>query len=283
MKTKTKERIIELYRSGLSARKISKVVSIGKTSISSLIKHEGMARSNLEWTKDKEKMAIIYAKISKDRKGKALPFHRKYSVNLDLFKDLSNAFEAYLFGIIVTDGHVADRTIRLMVSSIDRKWMLELAKMLNVKLKTDNRGYPYLNLNSVDIVKTIKKLGVNTQKTRFPQKITIPKAWRDFMRGLIDGDGSIHLINKKTIAVRFGNTNKYLVDFVCKKMRKHGTKCNVLLVNSQPSQKKAKRPHILPFYNVTCTGDSDINFLREIYYENCFAIDRKIKKIKEIQ
>ena len=226
MKTKTKERIIELYRSGLSARKISKVVSIGKTSISSLIKHEGMARSNLEWTKDKEKMAIIYAKISKDRKGKALPFHRKYSVNLDLFKDLSNAFEAYLFGIIVTDGHVADRTIRLMVSSIDRKWMLELAKMLNVKLKTDNRGYPYLNLNSVDIVKTIKKLGVNTQKTRFPQKITIPKAWRDFMRGLIDGDGSIHLINKKTIAVRFGNTNKYLVDFVCKKMRKHGTRCH---------------------------------------------------------
>ncbi|GEM_PF-6855244 len=283
MKTKTKERIIELYRGGLSSRKISKIVDFGKTAISSLIKCEGISRSNLEWTKDKKKMAKIYLKLSKDRKGKALPFHRKYKINLNLFKNLSNAFEAYLFGIIVTDGHVADRTISLMVSSVDKKWMSELAKILNIKLKTDNRGYPYLNLNSVDIVKTIKKLGVNTQKTRFPHKITIPKAWRDFMRGLIDGDGSIYLRNKKTITVCFGNTNKYLVDFVCKKMRKYGTKCNVLLVNSQKHQKKAKRPYVLPFYSVSCGGSSATKFLREIYYKNCFAIDRKIKKVKEIQ
>jgi len=283
MKIKTKEKIIELYRSGLSSRKISKIIGMGKTTISTLIKREGLARSNLEWTRDKEKMAKIYLKLSKDRKGKALPFHRKYKINLNLFKDLSDAFEAYLFGIIVTDGHVADRTISLMVGSIDEKWMSELAKRLNVQLKTDNRGYPYLNLNSVDIVKTIKKLGVNTQKTRFPQKVAIPKAWCDFVRGLIDGDGSIHLINKKTIAVRFGNTSKYLVDFVCEKMRKYGTKCNVLLVNSQKHQKKAKRPHVLPYYSVTCTGDPAINFLREIYYKDCFAIDRKIKKIEEIK
>jgi hypothetical protein len=282
MKIKTKEKIIKLYQSGLSSRKVSKIVGVGKSTVASLIKSKCLSRSNLEWTKNKKKMAEIYLKLSQDRKGKALPLHRKYKINLNLFKNLSNPFEAYLFGIIATDGHVAARTISLMVSNVDKEWMDALAKKIKVKLKIDNRGYPYLNINSVDVVKTIKNLGINSQKTRFPQKITIPKAWKDFTRGLIDGDGSVYF-NKKNIGVCFGNTNKFLVNFVCEKMRKFGTKCNVLLVNSFKSQKTAKRPYILPFYNVSCSGRAATGFLKEIYYKKCFAINRKMQKVKQIQ
>lgn len=275
------EAIKELYKNGLSARKIAEELEISKTSVAKIIKSLGISRGNLDWQNDTILKDIACKKTSIKRKYIPQPLARKYNVNIDLFKNTDDAFESYLFGIITTDGYVNDRTIGLMVSSIDTPWMQLISDRLNVPLKIDNRGYPYFNINSVEIVNTLRCLGLNKYKTSNPQPITIPSLERDFLRGLIDGDGSVGISKSGVPYVYFGNTNKQLVEWVHLKMTEKGARCKVHLVNNRPSQKTTERPHILPFYDVRCSSQPAKLLLNDIYYDDCFAIPRKFNKARE--
>ena len=276
------KRIIDLYTNGLSTRKIADI--LGRTSnagIRKIVKQAGLIRSNLEWQSDKHRKQEACQKTSDKRKGIPQPKARKHSIDTNLFKSLEDPFVCYLLGVLVTDGHVGDRHFGIMVSQEDSTWMKLISKRLNVPLKFDNRGYPYLTYNSIEVVSTLRELGLNKDKTKNPQLIIIPKLENDFLRGLIDGDGSVVLDNKNRPSIYFGNTNKQLVDWVQLKFNRKGSKCKSYLVNERNYNKTAKRPYQLPFYSVCCSGESAALLLEDIYYNKCFALPRKIKKAKE--
>lgn len=271
------KQIIKLYKGGWSTRKIATYLNCGHSSVAKFVSNQGISRGNLEWQNDKERKLLVARKAGLTKKGRPLDKARIYNIDKTLFYDLSNTFDAYLLGVIVTDGHVSERTIQLQVSSIDIDWIRLLANKLNVPIKIDKRNYPYLNINSVEIVKTLRNLGINKNKTTHPQFITIPTSENDFLRGLLDGDGSIYLQDNNRPIIKFGNTNKQLVDWICSKFKKKGSKGNVLLVNDMPYNKTALRPYKIPFWVTGCSGKAAKLILEEIYYEGCFANPRKYK------
>ena len=276
--------IKKLYLSGLSGREVAIQLHLSKTQVQTYIKKMGISRSNLDWQKDKIKLnnAINISKVK--RTNIPQPNGRKYNINTNLFKNLDDAFESYLFGIIFTDGSVSKNgnTISLMVSNVDKVWLDDIASRLNVPSKIDNRGYPYLTINSTEIGSTLNFLGIFNDKTKNPRNIIIPDNKIDFLRGLIDGDGCISISDNGKIYIQFGNTNKQIVDWVCDNFRKVGTRCSVYCVNDRPSNKTAKRPYKQNFYTVSCTGKNAKLLLKTIYYDGCFAIPRKYSKVVNI-
>lgn len=276
---KFEKQIVELYKSGMSSRSIAMHLNLGRSRVGCCINKQGIARHRLDWQNDKTRKQLASRKTSQTKKGKPQDDARIYDIDKSLFRDLSKPFDAYLLGVIVTDGHVKDRSIRLQVSSIDMEWLQLISKQLNVPLKIDNRGYPYLSINSVEIVQTLRSLGVNLHKTANPQEITIPIAENDFIRGLIDGDGSVYFKGKDTRpVVVFGNTNKQLVELVCSRIKEKGANRHVTLMNDLPSNKTALRPYKLPFFSTGCCGKAARLLLNDLYYDGCFANPRKYKK-----
>lgn len=276
-------KIEELYLTGLSGRQIAERLGLGKSQVLNFIKSLGISRGNLEWLSDLSKKEDAYQKSSIKRKGIAQPKIRKYDINLNLFKNLDDPFEAYLFGIIFTDGSInkANTTISLMVSNSDKEWLDDISYKLNIPSRIDNRGYPYFNLNSIEVGLTLQSLGIDNEKTKNPKNIIIPNNEIDFLRGLIDGDGSICIDDKNYPTIYFGNTNKFIVEWVANKFKATGAKAKVHLLNEKPWNNNAKRPYKLPFYEVKCSGSYAKKILEQIYYDGCFAIPRKIVKANE--
>lgn len=278
------EEIIELYKNNYSLRAIAKKYECNSSTILKILKKNNIERrNNLEWMKNNTIRLNAIEKTILKRKGVATPKCRKYNININLFKNIDiDKFESYLYGVIVTDGSVADRSISLMVSNTDIEWMKNITKLIGVPLKIDNRGYPYFNINSVEIVKTLNSLGINKNKTKYPKDIIIPSKTTeaDFLRGLIDGDGSIYFSKQNKPIINFGNTNKQLVNFVCSIFNKFGSKCNVNNSYTQKHNIIAKKPYKNNFYTVNCCGKTAKLFLEYVYYNDCFGLPRKIERAK---
>lgn len=159
---------------------------------------------------------LVYKKLTKNERGKSVSdsnkfkdYHIKNRIHInENFFDLKNINEnsAYVYGLFASDGNIMhdDKgryTFRISLHKND-KYLLE-----NVKnsMSSQHRIYYDNNKNMVTlqisckkIVKDIIKLGGIPNKSltlKFPEKI--PEQFiGDFLRGVLDGDGSIYYYQK---------------------------------------------------------------------------------------
>ncbi len=267
--------IVGLYKSGLSTRDVADALGVSKTGVSKIIKKEGAARGNLDWQKDARRMKSSVNKSAATRRGVPQGKSRVHQIDCKLFSNLSDPIQAYLLGVVVTDGSVGARNVSMMVAQKDLDWMVLISEYLNIPLGIDKRGYPYWGLNSVEIVSTLESLGVGRRKTENPTKVVIPGQKLDFIRGLIDGDGCIGVKNGYPY-LSFCGTNLQLVELVKDLCCSYGSKVNVSLANGWKSQS-----YKLPFYSVAAAGQPVASLLHDVYYDGCFAMPRKLKKAQE--
>lgn len=268
--------IVALYEQGLSYRDIKRRLHIGEWSITRAIAELGAPRSNLDWQSDPKRMASSVQKSANTRRGRPIPACRQYYWDTDIFKKVdSDAFAAYLYGIIATDGSVKDTSISLQVGSKDRDWLGAIAKRFGVPVHLYN-GYPHIALCSVVAAQDLISMGVVPNKTVDTRELYIPEKWQDFMRGLIDGDGCISIdIADNRIAVSFGSTNKWLTVWVGSKFKEYGWAGKVHDVSKQPHQRHHPKPYQRPFYQVQVGCSRAKDFLADIYYQGAFALPRK--------
>jgi len=128
----------------------------------------------------------------------------------DIFEDIDTPEKAYWLGVMYTDGYISKTNpythyFGISVKSSDIEWLENFKKFLNyngeVKTYKQTVGYSAgsdysrLLIGSNKIVASLEKWGVVENKTN--KIISMPDInfKEDFIRGVIDGDGSIRKDN----------------------------------------------------------------------------------------
>lgn len=114
--------------------------------------------------------------------------------------NISQANLWYIIGYIATDGHLSKDGRHIVITSKDRDHILAIRRALGIKNKVglksrSNEGrkiYSNLQFGDVKFYNYLLKIGFVQNKSLGLGKITAqPAYFTDFLRGVIDGDGSI--------------------------------------------------------------------------------------------
>lgn len=107
----------------------------------------------------------------------------------------------YFIGLLVTDGNLSNdgRHINLTSKDIDHLEKLKSVLGLHSKLTLKARGgrlaekkYGFLQFSDVALYKYLLSIGLSQKKSLTIGAVKVPRPYfTDFLRGIIDGDGSI--------------------------------------------------------------------------------------------
>lgn len=125
-----------------------------------------------------------------------------YDYDVQFFREESANFY-YLLGVLLTDGNIffrkkGDAKYRggialVQLTSKDIGWLETMQKMLRCALYPTKDGHGNLVIRSKEICEILLKRGINPKKSL---NVELPefdgKFLPDLLRGIVDGDGSIH-------------------------------------------------------------------------------------------
>jgi len=176
--------IIQKYQDGKSVRDLGKEYDCSPSTISNVLK-------------------------AYDLSGRTLSEARRnflnYTINEDVFEQIDTPDKAYWLGVMYSDGFITKKeytnTFGLSISEKDEEWLLKFKEFLNyngdIHHYTVSSGYkkgtPYVRLliGNNKIVSDLEHWGVVEHKTKLINKIPAIAFIDDFIRGYIDGDGSL--------------------------------------------------------------------------------------------
>ena len=150
--------------------------------------------------------------------GKAGSRWKKYRLDVSRVASWSEQL-AYFVGLVATDGYVKDRTIVINLKSSDypilsalHGW-LDAQTKLGIYKRTDNKGsdYCHLQIYSQEVSNFLYSIGIpRAKKTTTLSELDIPDPYfRDFLRGVIDGDGSIQWHGRQ-LTIDISGTENFL-------------------------------------------------------------------------
>lgn len=159
----------------------------------------------------------------------------KYSVNEHYFDAIDNEHKAYWLGFLYADGYIVskrkcgNRKVGLSLSIKDKERLEAFKEDINftgpINIYSTNSSYKKntvygrVLITSEHMAQQLIKKGCIEQKTKqlvFPDDSIVPKQYKyDFIRGYLDGDGSItiNIRNGKVINVCIGftGTKEFLI------------------------------------------------------------------------
>ncbi len=197
-----------------------------------------------------------------------------------------NSELAYVVGLLVTDGNLSKdgRHITLRSSEIDL--LNTFKKCLNLKNKigfTDRQRGCMVQFGSVQFYNWLSGVGLFPAKTYTIGKIKVPDEYfRDFLRGHLDGDGSITVyidryniyrgrtyINKR-IFVRFTSASEVHIKWLFRKINILVGIKGTLIYKPPPTRNR------VPMWDIKFAKKESIKLLNWIYYqENLPCLKRK--------
>lgn len=113
-----------------------------------------------------------------------------------------NSKFAYAIGLLATDGNLSKDGRHIDLTSKDKELILKFRACLGIdnKVGIKYRGkdgyarkeYFRVQLGDINFYQFLLSIGLNQKKSKIMNSLKIPKEFfRDFLRGCIDGDGSI--------------------------------------------------------------------------------------------
>lgn len=129
-----------------------------------------------------------------------------YTINENIFENIDTPDKAYWLGVMYSDGFISKtkytNKFGLSVAEKDKEWLEKFKEFLgyNGEINTyftgktafkPNLPYVRLLIGNNKIVSDLEKNGVVEQKTKKINKIPNIDFIDDFIRGYIDGDGSL--------------------------------------------------------------------------------------------
>lgn len=228
-------------------------------------------------------------------KGKGYPIladGRKHTFNYRYFEKIDTKEKAYWLGFLYADGWVGINKntqkpsyIEISLKDTDYMQLEKFKKEINYtgKITFQNRNYQHgvsrackLSLSSVDMATDLYNLGCIPNKSlvlTFPSREQLPDEFLfDFVRGYVDGDGSVRIANSSKHSRRYAclsicGTKEFLSEL---QERTGWNKTKI---------RKDKRGNVYSFeyHNLYC-----INYLKQLYDEATVYLDRKYEAYKEI-
>jgi hypothetical protein len=259
--------IIKLYtKDKLSTCKIEKLINISRPTISKILN-----KYNIPIRKNKTNS-------------------RKYTVNNDYFNIIDSEEKAYWLGFIYADGYLTEskyynqKNIGIVLEIKDYKHLEKYNKSLNstypIKIYTATTNYKTYTygrvlITSDKLFNDLLELNVYKNKSNiltFPNNKIVPTSLLNhFIRGYIDGDGSITISNQS-------NNKKYFTISVCGTKEFLNELVKILNINSKieyryPQTKKGSYIRINNNIRVE-------NILNYVYNNATIYLDRKFERYK---
>jgi len=188
---------------------------------------------------------------------------------------------AYVIGVIATDGNLSSDLRHIVITSKDYEMVKNCRKSLKIvnKFSRTARGgskdkkYYMFQFGDKNFFNFLLDLGLTPKKSKTISELKIPqKYFGDFLRGCIDGDGSISISNHPEskhpqYKVRLCSASKKFLDWIFKM-------CKILFRVEGGSICKLKSSNI---YILLFAKKDSIIILSEIYKGNVLCLSRKEK------
>ncbi len=195
---------------------------------------------------------------------------------------------AYVVGLLVTDGCLSNDNRHIVMRSSETDLLETFKKCLEIKNKIgktkNGKVVSYrVQFGNVQFYNWLLKIGLTPAKTHTIGEIKIPDSYfRDFLRGHLDGDGSITVYEdcynfykernytNQRIFVRFISASKKHINWLRQKINKLASVKGAFIVN------KPKSVKYVPVYEIKFAKKESIELLKWIYYqENLPCLKRK--------
>ena len=180
--------IISKYKEGESLAKVGKEFSCSPTTIKNILKEYDIPTRNL----------------SEARRN-----YLNYTIKENIFENIDTPDKAYWLGVMYSDGYICKakqytNSFGLTVSEKDLEWVEKFKEFLGysgeIKIYDNSTGFlkgeqisksARLLIGNNKIVADLEKLGVVEHKTKIISCLPDINFLDDFIRGYIDGDGSL--------------------------------------------------------------------------------------------
>lgn len=241
-----KEKVIELYKSGVSQSVIEKELQMTRKTIRELIKS-----SNLHYKTKSEQWLIRYGN----------------ELDETIFDEL-NEESLYWIGFLYADGHITKErgySIELGLKKEDKEHIQKFKNFLKCSNSVKEAKNSFrIRIGSQKIHEKLKEFGFDNNKSFTAKPHELLKNSRDFWRGLVDGDGCIGKYKQETI--NLAGTFETIKEFIsfCKS-------------NKQPSKASGKELYQVSFYSKEAKQIADI-----LYKDSKVHLERKYQKYLEL-
>ncbi|MCP2341450.1 LAGLIDADG family homing endonuclease [Actinomadura rupiterrae] len=203
--------------------------------------------------------------------------------------DLARPEMAYLFGFLQADGNLYNSTrnrgrVSIELSQRDLPLLETFQRLVpypsTITFRTRSTNFttndPHRsavwNLYDLEVRRTLEGLGLPPgKKSAVIKPPQPPFSEPDYVRALVDADGSVGFTGQGYPFVSFTTASPALSTYVCTKVFEvTGVRRNV-----QPNNRDG-------IYNLLLTSDPAVKFARWLYYDGCLALERKYTKAIEV-
>ncbi len=251
--TQQKQEIITLYQSGKTPTEIGNMFSVYPNSITRLLKKEGIERNQHAKKLLPEQINFIIEQyqlgISSEDIAKQLNIasstvlrnlvknnitirsnsesKRTYKINQNFFENIDNEIKAYYLGFLISDGCVGSNDNSIVLSQIkeDDDSLRLISNYIygftKIEYYKDYKGTDrsYLTVYSKKWKEDLIKLGCVPNKTFLTKFPDIDEEFHShFIRGLIDGDGSVLNYDSPTITITGTDELLYKIEEIIYKL-----------------------------------------------------------------
>ena len=301
-------KIIDLYNSGFLQREIADMFNTSRASIGRCLRENGITSKIVISNRDIEGIVSKYKsgcniesiaheynigdrRVSKILKDNCVNirtadiYNRKYTLNENYFDVIDTQEKAYIIGLLFADGCISERNNAIYISlkEEDKDILLKINKeigsnrpleFLNYNDKNKNWSNQYkLTISSKHMVESLRKLGIfpnKSLKIEFPSWVS-NEYYFHFLRGYIDGDGSIFKTEKRMSFIAtesFCNSvSKYLYDNL-------SVHCSISVCHHKTD---------IPTRDLRISGAKQVKTVLDKVYENAnIYLDRKYNIYKSI-
>jgi len=198
-----------------------------------------------------------------------------------------DAFLSYLYGFLQADGNLYEQSrnrgkLSIEISKRDENIIFLLKENIKVnsfityRNRTTNFGYgEFIKLSVYDknFRDKIKSYGfpVGEKSDIIEPPISTSFEENDYIRGMIDGDGSLGLTGNGfpfiSIITKSEKWKEFYIDYL---FRKTGKRKNI---------NRNKRDSA---FNIMMNKEDAQTIIKELYYKDCICLDRKREKAKEV-
>jgi len=215
-----------------------------------------------------------------------MPKHKLPDKNFDWSTEL-----AYIIGLLTTDGNLSNDGRHINMRSSDLQLLDTFKKCLHLTNKiaqSKNDSFAKkpcyrIQFSNVQLYKWLLKIGLFPNKTYIIKSLNIPKPYfRDFLRGHLDGDGSI--ITYKDYYNTFKNpeyvyTRLWVVFLSASETHIkwiRDTIYRLTLINGHIYPRKLQSSHRVTMWRLKYAKHDSIKLLKWMYYqENIPCLKRK--------
>ena len=196
------------------------------------------------------------------------------------FLDLENPEHAYLFGFLQADGHLSQGTgqkgrLTVELSARDAPVLEAFQRLcpynstISYRTRATNFAAEHTSVQwrvcAREFREELKALGFPVgRKSLTAAPPTVPFVERDYLRGLIDADGSVGRTAQDLPFVSFTTQSDALAAFFCAYVER--------LTGARRTCGRNKRDAV---YNITFTHEDAVSLAADLYYPGSLALARK--------